>query len=85
LSLLWGFMEEERAVPNAQFLGFRAAFRPLSSLEIGISRTAQWCGDERPCDLDTFWNLLVGNDNAVTISRRRTNPATRSALDFRGR
>ncbi|HEX9852335.1 MAG TPA: capsule assembly Wzi family protein [Woeseiaceae bacterium] len=84
LSLLWGFMEEERAVPNAQFLGFRVAFRPLSSLEIGISRTAQWCGDDRPCDLDTFWNLLTGNDNRGDELAPEDEPGNQTAaLDFR--
>ncbi|HZD52786.1 MAG TPA: capsule assembly Wzi family protein, partial [Woeseiaceae bacterium] len=38
-------------------------FRPLSSLEIGLSRTAQWCGEGRPCDLGTFADLLAGRDN----------------------
>ncbi len=84
LSLLWGFMEEERAVPNAQFLGFRAAFRPLSSLEIGISRSAQWCGDDRPCDLETFWNLLIGNDNRGDDLAPEDEPGNQTAaLDFR--
>jgi len=62
-SLVWGQMEKERVVPNARFLGFRFNFRPLRSLEIGISRTAQWCGDGRPCDFDTFLDLVFGRDN----------------------
>jgi hypothetical protein len=35
----------------------------IPRLEVGFSRTAQWCGDGRPCDIDTFWDLLIGNDN----------------------
>jgi hypothetical protein len=35
----------------------------LRSLEIGLSRTAQWCGSERPCSGSTFVDLLLGNDN----------------------
>jgi len=62
-SVIWGQMEEERVVPNARFLGFRFAFKPHPSLEIGVSRTAQWCGDGRPCDFDTFWDLVLGRDN----------------------
>jgi hypothetical protein len=62
-SFIAGQMEEERVVPNARFLGFRFAFKPHHSLEIGISRTAQWCGDGRPCDWDTFWDLVLGRDN----------------------
>ncbi|MCH8160243.1 MAG: capsule assembly Wzi family protein [Proteobacteria bacterium] len=62
-SLIWGQLEEERFVPNARFFGLRFNFRPVPSLEIGISRTAQWCGDGRPCDFDTFKNLFLGKDN----------------------
>ena len=43
--------------------GFRFSFRPLDSLEVSFSRTAQWCGDGRPCDLSTFWKLFIGDDN----------------------
>ena len=41
----------------------RFTFKPLQSLEIGLSRSAQWCGDDRPCDFDTFWDLFRGKDN----------------------
>jgi len=63
LNVIFGQLEEERAIPNAQFFGMRFNFRPLKSLEIGISRSAQWCGDGRPCDFDTFMDLLFGKDN----------------------
>lgn len=63
LNVMFGQLEEARAVPNAQFFGMRFSFRPLKSLEIGLSRSAQWCGDDRPCGLDTFFDLLVGRDN----------------------
>jgi len=63
VNLIFGQLEKERAIPNAQLLGMRVNFRPLKSLEIGISRTATWCGDGRPCDLDTFGKILIGQDN----------------------
>ena len=63
MSVIFGRMEDARAVPNARFFGFRVNFKPIPSLEIGLSRTAQWCGDGRPCDFDTFVNLLLGKDN----------------------
>lgn len=62
-SFVWGQLESGRDVPNARFLGLRVNFRPLRSLEIGLSRTAQWCGSGRPCDLDTFVKLAIGRDN----------------------
>lgn len=84
LNFIWGLMEEERAVPNTQFLGFRFNFRPHSSLEVGVSRTAQWCGDGRPCDLQTFWNLLIGNDNRGDGVTADTEPGNQTAaIDFR--
>lgn len=63
ISAHFGALESERFVPNAQFFGLRFNFRPIPSLEIGVSRTAQWCGDDRPCNLDTFIDLLFGRDN----------------------
>jgi hypothetical protein len=51
------------AVPDARFFAARVVFRPRSWLEFGLSRTAQWCGEDRPCDLDTFGDLLLGRDN----------------------
>jgi len=84
-SFIWGQLEKERAVPNAQFLGFRFNFRPLPSLEIGISRTAMWCGDDRPCDLSTFWDLLIGQDNVGSddITEENEPGNQTAAIDFR--
>ena len=63
-SFVWGQLEDDRAVPNARFLGLRVNFRPLQSLEIGLSRTAQWSGSgDRPCDLDALVKLAIGRDN----------------------
>lgn len=63
MSVMFGQLEKERAVPDAQFFGMRFNFRPIPSLEIGISRSAQWCGDGRPCDASTFVDLFLGKDN----------------------
>ena len=60
---MFGQLESDRVVSDAQFFGMRFNFRPFRSLEIGVSRSAQWCGDGRPCDLDTFVDLLLGRDN----------------------
>jgi hypothetical protein len=78
-------LEKEREVPNARFFGMRFNFRPLPSLEIGLSRTAQWCGDDRPCDFDTFVDLLLGKDNIGDSGIGEENePGNQLAgLDFR--
>ena len=63
MTLMFGQLERERHVPNARFFGMRVNFRPIPNLEIGLSRTAQWCGDGRPCDASTFVDLFLGRDN----------------------
>ena len=85
LSVMFGQLEKERAVPNAQFFGMRFNFRPVPSLEIGVSRSAQWCGDGRPCDLDTFADLFLGRDNIGDAGIGADNePGNQMAgLDFR--
>ncbi|MDH3614650.1 MAG: capsule assembly Wzi family protein [Gammaproteobacteria bacterium] len=85
LSVMFGQLEKERAVPDAQFFGMRFNFRPIPSLEIGLSRTAQWCGDDRPCDFDTFVDLLLGKDNIGDAGIGEENePGNQLAgIDFR--
>lgn len=57
-------LDDSRTVNDARLFGIRGSFRPPNTgLEIGISRTAQWCGENRPCELGTFGDLLIGNDN----------------------
>jgi hypothetical protein len=52
-------------VPNVRFLAARVNFKPRPWLELGLTRTAQWCGGERPCGWGTFTDMLVGQDNQV--------------------
>lgn len=84
-SVMFGQLEKERVIPDAQFFGLRFNFRPIPSLEIGITRTAQWCGDGRPCDVDTFIDLLLGKDNrgdaGIGIENEPGNQL--AGLDFR--
>jgi hypothetical protein len=62
-SIVFGQLESSRAVPDARFFAWQLNFKPTPKLEIGLERTAQWCGEGRPCGLDTFFNLLIGRDN----------------------
>jgi hypothetical protein len=55
-------------------------------LEIGLSRTAQWCGDERPCDLDAFADVLFGKDNQGVNVDPQEEPGNQLAgVDIRWR
>jgi hypothetical protein len=57
-------MESDRADVDAPlFMAWRVVVMPFDEIELGFSRTAQFCGDDQPCDLDTFGNMLAGNDN----------------------
>lgn len=52
-------------VPDVNFFAARVNFRPLTWFEFGLSRTAQWCGEGRPCGWDVFWDMLIGRDNEI--------------------
>lgn len=56
-------LDDERIVKDTWLFGMRGSFRPLRGLEIGISRSAQWCGKGRNCSVETFVDLLLGKDN----------------------
>lgn len=85
LNVMFGQFESERHIPDAQFFGMRFNFRPIPTLEIGVSRAAQWCGDGRPCDAGTFADLLFGKDNrgdaGIGIENEPGNQL--AGLDFR--
>jgi hypothetical protein len=69
-----GELEGDRAdAPHAKFFGARLTWKPHRRVEIGISRSAQWCGDGRPCDAGTFWDLLAGNDNDQVAAEQPGN------------
>jgi hypothetical protein len=72
--------------PDARFFGARASFKPRPWLEIGLSRTAQWCGKDRPCDWSTFGDLLAGRDNRGDSISAANEPGNQMAgYDFRMR
>jgi hypothetical protein len=57
-------MENHRAdFNNTLFWAGRFTFAPAHGLEIGISRTAQFCGETRPCGLSTFFDMLIAKSN----------------------
>ena len=58
-----GVMDDERVIKDTLLWGFRLNFKPLDNLEIGITRLAQWGGENRPQNASTFWNVLIGKDN----------------------
>ncbi|MCG8392817.1 MAG: capsule assembly Wzi family protein [Pseudomonadales bacterium] len=85
LQLIAGQLEQDRAVPDARLLGARFVFRPLDSLQIGLTRLAQWGGEGRPEGLDALWDAIIGKDNGQTSGfEEGEDPANQIAgLDFR--
>jgi len=73
LSSFMGQFEHDRDVADALLFGLRVEFRPHPTLQVALSRTAQWCGEGRPCDLGTFWDLLLGNDNDPDLAEQPGN------------
>ena len=74
LAVTMGQLEGDRDdAPDAQLFGMRATWKPHPRVEVGISRTAQWCGEGRPCDAGTFWDLLIGNDNDQPVAEQPGN------------
>lgn len=63
LVLFGGQTRDDRAVDKARLLGGRLELRPVSFLTLGVSRTAQWGGDDRPEDPASIGDLIVSNDN----------------------
>ncbi|NNF67436.1 MAG: capsule assembly Wzi family protein [Gammaproteobacteria bacterium] len=85
-SVVWGQMEKSRFVPNARFFGARINIRPTKNFELGVSRTAQWCGQGRPCDGSTFKDLLLGRDNRGENTDLDREPGNQLAgIDWRWR
>lgn len=56
-------MEQERHIPNALMAGMRFGFEPFNNFEVGLSRSLQLCGDNRPCGFDTWTRALIGIAN----------------------
>lgn len=80
-----GLLDDERAaVDDPLVFGLRLTARPLPRLEIGVSRTAQWCGEGRPCDAEAFVNLMAGRSNrGVNIAPEKEPGNQLAGFDLR--
>ena len=66
-SVFFGELESDRGdYPRPYLNGLRLVIRPTPSLELGVSRVAQWGGEGRDNSLGTFWDMLIGRDNQVS-------------------
>lgn len=64
-----GWMDDERHMEDTLLWTFRGTIKPHPNFEFGVSRAAQLCGTnsdsgfEKSCDLNTWWDMLVGDTN----------------------
>jgi hypothetical protein len=73
-------MENERQDIDAPlFMAWRIAIMPFKKVEVGFSRTAQFCGRQLECELSTFKNLLIGNDNVGIDATAENEPGNQMA------
>lgn len=64
----------------------RLTFRPLPSLEIGLTRTMQWGGDGRDMSMRSFLRAMVGRGSNIGPSADGADPANSLAgFDLRWR
>ena len=85
-SMFMGRMEDERQDRDHPWLlGTRFSFRPFANVKIGsvhpfrgiefaAERTAQWCAEGLPCDLNAFWHVLAGKDSAGVVVSTQDEP-----------
>jgi hypothetical protein len=75
-----GRMEQDRTDIDAPlFMSWRVVTMPFKKIELGFSRTAQFCGKQLECNLDVFGNLLAGNDNVGTDATAANEPGNQMA------
>lgn len=73
-------MEGEREDIDAPlFMAWRAVVMPFKDVELGFSRTAQFCGEGLPCTLNSFKDMLIGNDNIGFDATPESEPGNQMA------
>jgi hypothetical protein len=73
------FESDRQDIDAPLFMAWRVVVMPFKDVEIGVSRTAQFCGKQLVCDLDSFGNMLVGNDNVGIDATPENEPGNQMA------
>jgi len=79
-------LEEERLIPEPYLWGMRLNFKPLPSVEIGLSRTALLGGKGRSEDLRTWWRSFTGkgeNEKDLQAGDQRAGGDIKFTIPFR--
>jgi hypothetical protein len=73
-------MEHAREdIDSPLFMGWRVVVMPFKKVELGFSRTAQFCGEQLECSWDVFWNMIAGNDNVGIDATPENEPGNQMA------
>jgi hypothetical protein len=73
-------MEHEREdIDSPLFMAWRVEIMPFKDIEIGLSRTAQFCGEGLPCSLQSLWDMMIGNDNPGFDATEESEPGNQMA------
>jgi Capsule assembly protein Wzi len=73
-------MENSRQDIDAPlFMAWRLMVMPFKKIELGFSRSAQFCGEELECNLNVFGNMLAGNDNVGIDATAANEPGNQMA------
>jgi hypothetical protein len=73
-------MEHEREDIDAPlFMAWRIEIMPFKNIEIGFSRTAQFCGEQLHCDASSIFDMLIGHDNPGFNTTEENEPGNQMA------
>jgi hypothetical protein len=73
-------MESQRQdIDSPLFMAWRVVVMPFKDIELGFSRTAQFCGEQLECSWSVFGNLLAGNDNVGIDATPENEPGNQMA------
>jgi len=80
LSTMIGQMDQ-----GTNFFGMRAGFRPRKNLELGLSTSALFCGENRSCGLSGLFETLLDQDITidVTVPSMQKSGYQLTGIDFR--
>jgi hypothetical protein len=73
------FENEREDIDAPLMMSWRVVIMPFKDIELGFSRTAQFCGEQLDCNLEVFGNLLVGNDNVGIDATPENEPGNQLA------
>jgi len=63
-TLTAGQFMDDRVVDDTKLVGMRFSMRPITGLEIGLSRIFMFGGEGRPESASTLWDMFIGRDNS---------------------